>query len=310
MPSTRARQNNVTAATGPARAPMIFLAGPPGSGKTSLGSRACEDLELTFLDLSRPAPSAGDPESGVKELETAITDRSADVVALSWSVQQERKVLVQSRRAGELVLLWAHPLEMQARSGHADPLFTPVGRLKTGDGFGRKGTGCKEFRRLHQACPEALLLVGLSLDDAAEQLKELLAALHEEAELPPAKREGLDWWVEKWTEDHDADPQAAEVLVDAMARYTLHLRSNGASPRTLSGIYWDLDAAAMLVFMYDPPKPRNVLSHFSFPPWEIEFARKFSDSPRLVARYARNLAGFARFLQQSGMLAHEEEEDE
>lgn len=36
------------------RAPMIFLAGPPGTGKSSLGRRACQALHLRFLDLSTP----------------------------------------------------------------------------------------------------------------------------------------------------------------------------------------------------------------------------------------------------------------
>jgi len=33
--------------------PMVFLLGPPGAGKTALGSRACEELGLEFLDLAR-----------------------------------------------------------------------------------------------------------------------------------------------------------------------------------------------------------------------------------------------------------------
>jgi len=106
---------------------MIFLAGPPGSGKTSLGSRVCQDLELRFLDLSAPAPLASDPEAAMKELEAAITDRAADVVALSWSLQQGKKALALARRSGELVLFWAHPLEMQARSGHVSCLLRSVG---------------------------------------------------------------------------------------------------------------------------------------------------------------------------------------
>ena len=32
--------------------PVIFLAGPPGSGKTALGTRICREVELRFLDLS------------------------------------------------------------------------------------------------------------------------------------------------------------------------------------------------------------------------------------------------------------------
>jgi hypothetical protein len=45
------------------------------------------------------------------------------------------------------------------------------------------------------------------------------------------------------------------------------------------------------------------------PAWEIEFQHKLTDSPRLVARYSRNLERFARFLQQSGLIAHDEDEE-
>jgi hypothetical protein len=96
-----------------------------------------------------------------------------------------------------------------------------------------------------------------------------------------------------------------------MARYTLHLKSQGASSRKLSGVYDDLNAAGMLVMMYDAPTGKNaerILSHFGAPPWDLEFERKFSDSSSAIARYERNLEGFARFLQQSGLLRNEEEE--
>jgi len=35
-------------------------------------------------------------------------------------------------------------------------------------------------------------------------------------------------------------------------------------------------------------------------PWELEFERKFTDRPALVARYRRSLEGFARFLMERG----------
>lgn len=295
-------------ASGSARTPMIFLAGPPGSGKTGLGSRICQDLGLKFVDLSAPAPSAGDPVVSREELEQVIHDRSADVVALSWSLQQDKTALGLARRFGELVLLWAHPLDMQSRSGHSEPLFTPVSRLTTKGGFGRHGTGCREFRRLDRACTDTLLLVDLSFDEAAEELGELVTAIRARVNFPPMEREGLDRWVRKWKEDHDADVEAAKVLVDAMARYTLHLKKKGTSPRTITGVYSDLDAAAMLVFMYDAPKAKSVLDHFSYPPWEFEFRRKFTDSPSLVARYRRSLEGFGRFLRQSGTIPDDEVE--
>jgi hypothetical protein len=284
------------------RPPVIFLAGPPGAGKTTLGQQACDELELVFLDLSHPASSDGDAEAGRVELEGALARRSADVIALSWALQQDRGVLKLARRSGELLLLWDHPLEMRARSGRTEPLFTPVGRLKTRGGFGRKGIGCKEYRRLERACNDTLLLVGTSLDQAARWLTDTIAEIRAEVDLPPAQREGLDWWVDKWREDHDASPAAARILVDAMARFTLQLKCDGAPSRKMSGVYSDLDAAGMLVFMYDAPKGKSVLKHFYCPPWTFEFKRKFSDSPRQVARYERTLEAFAQFLEQSGMI--------
>jgi hypothetical protein len=76
-------------------------------------------------------------------------------------------------------------------------------------------------------------------------------------------------WVEDWQQDFNANRQAATIIVDAMARYTLHLKSQGVSPRKLSGVYDDLNAAGMLVMMYDAPKGKNaerILSHFDAPP--------------------------------------------
>ena len=84
-----------------------------------------------------------------------------------------------------------------------------------------------------------------------------------------------------------------------MARYILYLQSEGKSPRILSGVYSDLQAAGMLVMSYDYPQEgtaSEILDFFSFPPWTIEFKRKFSDSSNAIARYERNLEGFANFL--------------
>lgn len=193
---------------------LIFLVGPPGCGKTSLGSRACGLLGLVFRDLSAPEPCANDVEAAHAELQTIIAQRSADVVALSWGLQQDSKHLALARRVGKVVLLWAHPQEMQPRSGHPEDLFTPVGRLKTRGGFGRNGTGCREFRRLDRASTETALLVDMSLEEAVLELR----------------------------------------------------------------------------------------------PYEYEYARKFNDSSRLVARYRRNLEDFARFLQQAGLVPDAGEE--
>jgi hypothetical protein len=155
------------------------------------------------------------------------------------------------------------------------------------------------------------MLVDIPLEKAAEDLKDWVFWLRKQPAEPPAVQEGLIAWVEDWQADFKANRQAAEIIVEAMARYTLQLKAQGASPRTLSGVYDDLNAAGMLVIMYDAPKGKNaerILSHFDPPPWRLEFARKFSDSSNTIARYARNLKGFARFLHQSDLLPKDDED--
>jgi len=292
------------------RIPMIFLAGPPGAGKTALGNEVCAELNLRFLDLSRPnIPKTVDSERQV--LEATIGDRSADVIALSWSLQQHAAVLTLTRRSGIVLLLWAHPLDMQARSGYSEPLFTPVTSIGTRGGFGRNGTRCREFRRLDRACHETLMLVDVPLGKAAASMKDYILWVGRQRSEPPAVREGLITWAKDWQQDFSANRLAAEIIVDAMARYTLHLKSHGASSRKLSEVYSDLNAAGMLVMMYGAPKGKNterILSRFRGAPWIREFERKFSDSSSAIVRYERNLEGFGRFLQQSGMLRYEEDE--
>ncbi|WP_321416939.1 AAA family ATPase [uncultured Desulfobacter sp.] len=282
--------------------PMIFLCGPPGSGKTTVGAKACQNLELRFIDLSTPEIDEK-PLSSQKEIcMEAINNRSADVIALPWSFQEDRSVRKWIRSLGALLLLWAHPLDMQARSGRSEPLFTPSPRIKTKGGFGRNGTGCREFRRLNNAADEVLLLIGRSLDEAVDDLEGYIVDIRQEALEPPMVRAGLSDWVDDWYEDYDVRKDIINIVVDAMARYILYLQSEGKSPRTLSGVYSDLQASGMLVMSYDYPEEgttSEILDLFSFPPWTIEFKRKFSNSPNAIARYERNLEGFANFLKSS-----------
>jgi ATPase family associated with various cellular activities (AAA) len=276
---------------------MIFLLGPPGAGKTTLGSRACKELGLEFLDLAGVSVAAPVDADDLERLSRLVADRAADAIELPWHLQHERKALLLARRSGVLLCLWAHPEEMQARSGHAEPLFTPVPRLKTRGGFGRHGTGCREFRHLDRACGETLLLVDQPLEEAVQVVKECIAEIHEKYDMSPAEREGLASWEDDWRQDHNASPGVSRVIIDAMARYLGHLRAVGASPRTLSGVRSDLNAAGHLVLMYEATKGKRILEYFNGPPREFEFVRKFTDSPALVARYRRSLEGFASFLQ-------------
>jgi hypothetical protein len=279
--------------------PVIFLLGPPGSGKTSIGGKACSELGLRFSDL---IPSPTSSKDGWSAIKYVLEQEAPDVIALPWSLQQQPAVLAKCRVTGTTVVLWAHPTEMLARAGNNAAELTPRSSIRTKDRFGRLGTSCREFRSLDRASDHVLLLVGLSIDDAVAELKALLEELRLPESQDPAEREGLADWAKRWQCDHGADARASKLLVDAMARFTLHLKENEASPRTMSGVYSDLDAAAMLVMMYHAPKGKKVFRHFDGVPCAFEYPRKFSDSPNAVARYERNLRSFARFLRDVGLV--------
>ena len=216
-----------------------------------------------------------------KNLTEVINERSADVIALPWSLQQNKGMRTLVRRFGVLLLLWAHPLDMQARSGHREFLFTPSSRIKTKGGFGLKGTGCREFRSLYNAADEVLMLTNSSFEESVNELQDYIVAIRKESLKPPIIRAGLADLIDEWHQDYDISKKIVKTIVDAMARYILYLRSEGKSPRTLSGVYSDLEAAGMLVINYDYPigkKAAEILNLFSDPPCVIEFKRKFSSS--------------------------------
>lgn len=290
--------------------PIIFLLGPPGAGKSTLGRRACNELGLEFLDLAAApvtAPTDDDRRSDLARLAGLVADRAADVVELPWRLQHDRQALALARRSGVPLLLWAHPEDMQARSGHDEPLFTPVPRLKIRGGFGRHGTGCREFRHLDRACGETLLLVDLALDEAGEIVADSIDDIRAEHGGSAIERAGLSGWERAWRSDHRAPTRVVKVILDAMARYLSDLRARGSSPRALASVRSDLNVAGQLVLMYDAPKGKRILEHFYGPPWELEFKRKFTDRPALVARYCRSLEGFADFLKACGDLPPDDE---
>jgi hypothetical protein len=97
-----------------------------------------------------------------------------------------------------------------------------------------------------------------------------------------------------------------KVIVDAMARHLAHLRATGTSPRTLTGVCADLNAAGQLVLMYGTLKTNRIMVEFAEPPYCFEYERVFTDRPAAVARYHRNLDNFARFLREHGELASED----
>ena len=273
--------------------------GPPGVGKTTLGCRVSDALGLKFLEVADTPAASALKSHDLNQLSDFIAERAANVIELPWHLQKERKTRAWVSRSGVPLVLWAHPEEMQARSGRKEPLFTPVPRLTTRGGFGSQGTGCREFRHLDRVYGNALLLVGLPFAEAARAVEQRIAELREASDASPAEREGLTGWVHFWCQDYDASPRAAQVIVDAMARYLEYRRSQGASARALSGILSDLNAAGHLVFGYDSPREKRALKYFTSPPWLRQFERKFTDSPTLVTRYQRNLEGFAVFLKES-----------
>lgn len=140
---------------------MIFLAGPPGAGKTTLGSAVCEELGLRFLDLAAEARASADVQAQKQTLERVVAQRAADVVELPWELQQDRSAMKTCRREGELVALWGHPLQMQPRSGRSEPLFTPSGRAKTRGGFGPQYASTEgQTRRYEQTCEQFCRYLG------------------------------------------------------------------------------------------------------------------------------------------------------
>jgi ATP-dependent Lon protease len=91
--------------------PLVFQAGPPGVGKSTIGSQVSQAMGLRFLDLSPHGSSDTDqatPETRERLL-AAVRDRSVDLIALSWGLQQEKAVLALARHAGYLLLLWVLP---------------------------------------------------------------------------------------------------------------------------------------------------------------------------------------------------------
>ena len=53
-----------------------------------------------------------------------------------------------------------------------------------------------------------------------------------------------------------------KVIVDAMARHLARLRATGTSPRTLTGVCADLNAAGQLVVMYGTLKANHIMEQF------------------------------------------------
>lgn len=276
-------------------APIIFLAGPPGVGKSTFGCSVCDELNLRFADVMVVAGSAATEEVLATTLETLVTDRAADVIELPWDLQLRKGIFKYCRCHGELHALWDHPLEMQKRSGHAKPLFTPKPeRVPTQGGFGRLGTACPEYRRLERACTFTLSLIGLSQQEARHEVLKSIRLSLQPVTGTIVEQEGIADWPRSWCNEYDADPQAARILAEAMARFIQQLRQEGLSPRSLNSIYSDLEALGQLNFAYNEPKAKTVLNELYS--WDIEYNRKYAFSPKETQRYLRSYKRFKSFL--------------
>jgi hypothetical protein len=281
--------------------PIVFLLGPPNSGKSSLGNVACQAIGLRFLDLSTPAVNQLPLETQKAILTEALEKKDAEVIALPWTLQREVKLHAWLRRSGRLLALWPHPLEMQERSGRLQPMFTPSRRLKDRSGFGRGGTSCLEFRMLDRSVDATLRLVRTPFDEACNALRNSLERMRRKPAEPPIIQVGLSGWVDDWSSDYSISKDVTYLIVDAMARYILHLRAEGKSPRITSEVLHDLQIAGLLLVKYEVPKKTkhfNLAKLFAFPPNTIEFKRTFNDSPSALDRYESNLTGFADFLKK------------
>ncbi len=288
--------------------PIIFLLGPPGSGKSSLGLAACRSLGLRFLDLSTPAMNRLPLESQKASVVEALEKKDADVIALPWTLQRDVKLHAWLRRSGRLLALWAHPLEMQERSGSSQPVFTPSRKIKTWPGFGNRGTSCLEFRMLDRSVDWVEILVRTPFDEAVNELRSSLERLRKKAAEPPIIQLGLSDWVEDWSNDYTINKDITYLVVDAMARYILHLRAEGKSSRKISEVMHDLQIAGLFLMKYETPRKTkhfNLPNLFDFPPNTIEFKRVFTDSLDALDRYESNLKGFVDFLKSNAGRAAE-----
>lgn len=256
-----------------------FIVGPPGVGAETLGAEVSQKLGLSFGDF-------GD-----------------DVVVVPWADLDTRGSLARLRKQGVVLGLWRHPTRILAASGYR---CTPTRRFATSGGFGG-GTATREFRRLDRGCDDVVMLDEFAAKDVAAALAEIISDLRAPPPVDqrPAEREGLDEWAEDWVRSIDANPAVAARVVDAMARYLIQLRNQGASKRKLSTVCGDLSAAGWIALSEDAPTLDDCLECFAEPPWEFQFRRKFSDSPTAMRQYRANLEGFAQFLVASKLIEDE-----
>jgi hypothetical protein len=263
----------------------IFLLGPPGVGKTTLGTRACAQLAIPF------GPFAG--------IESAVESARAlpCVFEVSWDVALAPRMLERLRKAGPTIALWDHPHRMQACASRSYVLHASSALVTPGS-YGRRGTSCIEFRRLDRGCDDVILLDGLTIEEATEELRASI-----EETWADRSAEELEAWtdhfVRLWRADTTVKKPAAQPLAAAMAEFLLATKRAGASARAMRALESDLHVGGLLYF-YDGDRTTAARALASFAAGtagdSTRFARKITDRPAAVARYERALAAFASFL--------------
>lgn len=260
----------------------IYLVGPPGSGKSSLGAAACRQLGLTFAETPEAGPLA-----------------VAAVVTLPWSRMGDSSLRREARKAGILLGLWAHPLQLAQRSSR--PYWcVPSRPMTTDQGYGRTGDGTREHRQLVRHCHTVLDFRKVAEAQAVVELAEVLVDLRTPRDPLEQRLSDVRDWAMDCAADNGVSSRTVEIAARAVAEWLLEVEAAGASPRKLSGLESDLQAALMLVCMFDRPTPATVLRCFGTPPHTYEFGRKFSGTDAALRRYEAQLGAFGEWLLRRG----------
>ena len=162
---------------------------------------------------------------------------------------------------------------------------------------------------LDRSTDATLKLVRTPFDEARNALQGSLERMREKPAEPPIIQVGISDWVDDWSGDYSISTDVTYMIVDAMARYILHLRAQGKSSRIISEVLNDLQIAGLFLVKYETPKKAkrfDLSKLFAFPPNTTDFKRAFIDSDIALDRYQSNLTGFADFLNKRGTEAEQD----